>query len=71
MRRAGAWRAWGVPVVWDAGDEPPALLTATAETTAAEAPAVTHYHLHLPPGTDLSGLALALPPGSVVTTEEE
>jgi hypothetical protein len=59
-----------VPVVWDAGDEPPALLTATAETTAA-APAVTHYHLHLPPGTDLSGLALALPAGSVVTTEEE
>ena len=67
MKRAGAWLAWGVPVVWDASREPDAAITATAET----APPVVHYHLHLAPGTTLPGLGLALPPGSTVTTTEE
>ena len=61
------WRRWGF--VWDAEDEPEEV---TAEIVTEQAPGLhVHYHLHLPAGTDLSGLNLALPPGSVVTATEE
>jgi hypothetical protein len=70
-RRLASHRILGVGAIWHAGDDEPAALTATAEAVAPALPQVVHYHLHLPPGTDLSGLRLALPPGSAVTTEEE
>lgn len=66
-RRLATHRAFGVAVIWHAGDDETAALAAAAETV----PQVVHYHLHLPPGTDLSGLSLALPPGSAVTEEED
>ena len=65
-RHLATHRTFGIAVIWQAADDEPAALT--AETVPAQ---VVHYHLHLPPGTDLSGLPLALPPGSAVTTEEE
>ena len=39
-------RAWKVPVVWEAADEPPAI---AAEVVTAAGRHV-HYHLHLAPG---------------------
>jgi hypothetical protein len=71
VRRGGAWRAWGLPVVWVADREEDGQLT------AATVPQVTvnHFHgghhLHLTHGGDAAGLGLALPPGSTVTTTEE
>lgn len=65
-RHLASHRAFGAAVIWIAVDDEPAAIAAAAETQPA-----VHYHLHLPPGTDLSGLSLALPPGSTVTTEEE
>lgn len=67
MRLVRVLRAWGVPVVWVACDEAPAKLTAAAET--APAAVVNNYYL-LPPGTDVRGLSLALPPGTAATEEE-
>lgn len=65
-RHLATHRAFGLAVIWHAGDEP-AAITAAAETV----PQAVHYHLHIAPGTDVSGLSLALPPGSVTSTEEE
>lgn len=65
--RAQVLRAWGLRVIWIARAAEPARVTAEVVTPVQ----VVHYHLHLPPGTDLSGLHLALPPGSAVTVTEE
>ena len=70
-RHLASHRAFGAAVIWIAGDDEPAAITAATETAAPVPVQPVHYHLHLPPGTDLSGLSLALPPGSTVTTEEE
>jgi hypothetical protein len=68
--RLAQYRAWHLPAIWVAGDEPRAQLTATAETVP-QATIVHVVHHYLPPGSDGAGLGLALPPGSVVTTTEE
>jgi hypothetical protein len=60
VKRSLALLTWRLPVIWVAGDEPPAQLTATAETTPA--PVVNHYHLHLEPGAAAEGLTWPAPP---------
>lgn len=67
MRLIRVLRAWGQPVIWVHAEEPPAKLTAAAETAPARV--VNNYYL-LPPGTDVRGLSLALPPGTAATEEE-
>jgi hypothetical protein len=59
--------AWRQPVIWVYDEEPPARLTAAPEPPPAAV--VNNYYL-LPPGTDVRGLSLALPPGTAATEEE-
>lgn len=54
MKRALARLKWGLPVMWDAGDELPAQLTATAEVVPQVT--VNHYHLHIEPGADAAAI---------------
>lgn len=70
MKRSQALLKWKLPVIWVAGSEGAPALGAAAETAPAAPPQVVHYHLHLPPGTDLSGLSLELSPGGAVSPEE-